>query len=276
MDQVCLDIPPSGWDGEVAFWETLTGWARVPAGEFDRLLRPPGVPLAFLLQRLADEQPGVTAHLDVACDDREAETARQQGAGCGRGPSYDGVDGHARPGRPGVLHHRPRSRGGVTVRVRLAIDDDWPQIWPIVASTVRAGETYTYDPGLSSDEARELWLPGSPRCTVVAETDGVVLGAATMGPNRPGRGAHLGTASFMVSPRPGDTVSAGRSASGSWSGTASTASGGSVFNAVVETNTAAVALWRSLGFVVVGTVPGAFDHPRHGFVGLHVMYLGLT
>jgi ribosomal protein S18 acetylase RimI-like enzyme len=48
------------------------------------------------------------------------------------------------------------------------------------------------------------------------------------------------------------------------------------FNAVVETNTAAVALWESLGFVVVGTVPEAFDHPVHGYVGLHVMHLPLT
>jgi ribosomal protein S18 acetylase RimI-like enzyme len=47
------------------------------------------------------------------------------------------------------------------------------------------------------------------------------------------------------------------------------------FNAVVETNTAAVALWRSLGFQVLGTVPEAFDHPRHGLVGLHVMHLRL-
>ena len=44
------------------------------------------------------------------------------------------------------------------------------------------------------------------------------------------------------------------------------------FNAVVETNTAAVRLWRDLGFVVVGTVPEAFAHPRHGRVGLHVMF----
>lgn len=45
------------------------------------------------------------------------------------------------------------------------------------------------------------------------------------------------------------------------------------FNAVVETNAAAVALWRSLGFEVVGTVPEAFRHPTHGLVGLHVMHL---
>lgn len=44
------------------------------------------------------------------------------------------------------------------------------------------------------------------------------------------------------------------------------------FNAVVETNTAAVLLWQELGFEIDGTVPEAFDHPRHGRVGLHVMY----
>jgi len=44
------------------------------------------------------------------------------------------------------------------------------------------------------------------------------------------------------------------------------------FNAVVETNVAAVALWRELGFEVVGTVPEAFESSSHGRVGLHVMH----
>ncbi len=47
------------------------------------------------------------------------------------------------------------------------------------------------------------------------------------------------------------------------------------FNAVVETNTGAVRLWRSLGFEVIGTVPEAFDHRERGLVGLHVMHLRL-
>jgi len=33
------------------------------------------------------------------------------------------------------------------------------------------------------------------------------------------------------------------------------------FNAVVDTNTAAVLLYESLGFVTLGTAPGAFRHP---------------
>ena len=81
VDQVCLDIPPSRYDEERAFWSALTGWRLVDAGDFERLVRPPGVPLAFLLQRLDDEQSTVTAHLDLACDDRDAETARHRALG---------------------------------------------------------------------------------------------------------------------------------------------------------------------------------------------------
>lgn len=47
------------------------------------------------------------------------------------------------------------------------------------------------------------------------------------------------------------------------------------FNAVVETNVAAIDLWRSLGFETVGVVPEAFDSRRHGLVGLHVMHRAL-
>jgi ribosomal protein S18 acetylase RimI-like enzyme len=44
------------------------------------------------------------------------------------------------------------------------------------------------------------------------------------------------------------------------------------FTAVVETNNAAVALWQSLGFEILGTAPEAFNHAKHGLVGLHMMF----
>ena len=47
------------------------------------------------------------------------------------------------------------------------------------------------------------------------------------------------------------------------------------FNAVAETNLAAVGLYRSVGFSIAGTVPEAFDHPDHDLIGLHIMYLKL-
>jgi L-amino acid N-acyltransferase YncA len=159
--------------------------------------------------------------------------------------------------------------------IRPASGDDWPAIWPIFSETVAAGETYAYPTGLSPDEARALWMEPPPGQTVVLVEDGTVLGTAKMGPNRPGPGDHVGTASFMVAAsargrgvgrRLGEHVVAWHREAGFR---------GIQFNAVVETNTAAVALWQSLGFEIVGTVPGAFRSPTHGYVGLHVMYLPL-
>jgi GNAT superfamily N-acetyltransferase len=111
-----------------------------------------------------------------------------------------------------------------------------------------------------------------PGRTFVLEEDGRVLGSAKVGPNRPGRGAHIATASFMVSPgAQGQGV--GRRLGEyavQWAREAGYA--GMQFNAVVETNAVAVALWKALGFEVVGTVPEAFDSASHGRVGMHVMY----
>jgi len=47
------------------------------------------------------------------------------------------------------------------------------------------------------------------------------------------------------------------------------------FNAVVETNSAAVHLWQSLGFQILTTIPEAFDDAENGLVGLHVMFQSL-
>jgi ribosomal protein S18 acetylase RimI-like enzyme len=47
------------------------------------------------------------------------------------------------------------------------------------------------------------------------------------------------------------------------------------FNAVAETNTHAIALYESLGFEVLATIPEGFHHPTDGYVGLHVMYRSL-
>jgi L-amino acid N-acyltransferase YncA len=161
-------------------------------------------------------------------------------------------------------------------RIRPATDADWPRIWPFFAAIVADGESYAYPDDLSSEEARALWMESPPGVTVVLEDEGQVVGTAKMGPNRPSRGDHVGTASFMVDP-----TATGR---GIGRALAAYAVGwhrehgyaGIQFNAVVETNTAAVHLWQSLGFHIVGTVPGAYRSQRHGRVGLHVMYLPLT
>ena len=157
------------------------------------------------------------------------------------------------------------------MRIRNYDNADWAQIWPFFHDIVEAQQTYAYDPDLSFDQARDMWSADSH--VVVAESDGTMLGSAKMGPNRPGPGAHVSTASFMVS-----SEARGRGvgrALGEYAVAWAREEGYAAmqFNAVVETNTAAVRLWQALGFEIVGTVPRAFEHPVHGRVGLHVMYL---
>lgn len=156
--------------------------------------------------------------------------------------------------------------------IREATEDDWDAIYPFFAEIVSEGRTYAYPEGMSSGEARRYWMSGPPSTTVVAVAGPAVLGSATIGPNRPGRGSHVATASFMVDPahRGRGVGRAMGEFAIEWAG----AQGyrGMQFNAVVETNLAAVRLWRSLGFEIVGTVPEAFRHADDGLVGLHVMY----
>lgn len=161
-------------------------------------------------------------------------------------------------------------------RIRGAADEDWPQIWPFFSAIIAAGETYAFPEDLTDETGRGWWMEEPPARTVVLEEGGRILGSAKMGPNRPGRGSHVGTASFMVDP-PAAGRGVGRALASyvvDWHREQGFA--GIQFNAVVETNTAAVRLWRSLGFEIVGTVPGAFRSRTHGDVGLHVMYLPLA
>jgi len=135
--------------------------------------------------------------------------------------------------------------------------------------------TYPFPQGQTLDEARPWWMEQPPGQTVVAVSDDIIVGSAKMGANRPGRGSHVATASFLVNPAcQGQGV--GRALGEyvlDWCRSAGFAS--IQFNAVVESNTAAVHLWKSLGFEIIGTVPESFDHPEHGLVGLHVMFRSL-
>ena len=157
--------------------------------------------------------------------------------------------------------------------IRPATDEDWPSIWTFLEAIIRAGDTYTWDVTTTEVDARTRWMAPAPWRVVVAEDDdGTIVGTAKFGPNQDGPGAHVANASFMVDPS-----QAGRGigrALGEHVLRVAREQGyrAMQFNAVVETNTRAVALWQSLGFTVSTTLPEAFRHPDHGYVGLHVMY----
>jgi L-amino acid N-acyltransferase YncA len=157
------------------------------------------------------------------------------------------------------------------MEIRIATPDDWKHIWPIWHEVVAAGETYTFAPDTDEATARSLWMPGPPAETWVA-VDQSVVGTALLKPNQPGLGSHVANAGFMIAPE-----AAGRGAGRALAERviARARESGYLamqFNAVVASNTRAVALWHSLGFETIGRLPGAFRHPRLGPVDLLVMY----
>ncbi len=85
------------------------------------------------------------------------------------------------------------------VVVRELVEADWAQVWSIIEQVVRAGDTFPFPTDLSETVARQVWLDNGPDGRAsVATSRGQVLGTAKMGRNRPGPGAHVATASYMV------------------------------------------------------------------------------
>lgn len=156
--------------------------------------------------------------------------------------------------------------------IRSARPDDWPAIWPFLRAIVAAGETYTWPRDVDEEQARAMWMAPPPGRTVVAaDENGTILGTAKTGPNHMGPAAHIAGGSFMVDPAHGGQGVGW--ALGAHIVEQARADGYRLmqFNAVVETNTRAVALWRSLGFAVIATIPEGFRHATLGYVGLHIM-----
>ena len=157
--------------------------------------------------------------------------------------------------------------------IRDATAEDWPAIWAIFAPIVRGADTFSYDPAIGEDAAREMWMMRPPgRTTVAVDAGGTIAGTANMYANRPGPGDHVASGNFMVAAgHRGNGV--GRSLiedSLRWAREAGFRA--MQFNAVAESNVPAVRLYEQVGFVTVGRVPGAFRHPVHGDVALLVMH----
>jgi ribosomal protein S18 acetylase RimI-like enzyme len=158
------------------------------------------------------------------------------------------------------------------VRTTEASPGDWSEIWCILRQVAEAGETFCWPCDIAEDRARAIWMSPSPNLVLVLRDGGAVVGTAALHPNQDGPGAHVANASFAVDPRCRGRGVGRRLAQDTLDRARAQGYRAMQFNAVVETNTGAVALWRSLGFRVLTTVPEAFRHPTAGYVGLHVMH----
>ena len=83
------------------------------------------------------------------------------------------------------------------IHIRPMTPDDFDHFWPTFHSVVQARETYAYDPALTFEQARDLWLK-QPQHTLIAEEDGKVLGSYYLKANAAGPGSHVCNCGYMV------------------------------------------------------------------------------
>lgn len=158
--------------------------------------------------------------------------------------------------------------------LRPATRDDLHALWQAFAEIVASGETYVQDAATTQAEFVTYWW-GRGGEQWVAESEGQVAGGYTLRENHPGRGAHVGTASFVVS-RDARGQGIGRLLGEHAIRRAREVGYAALqWNFVVATNTAAIRLWESLGFRVLARLPGVFDHAKLGRTDALVMFLDL-
>jgi ribosomal protein S18 acetylase RimI-like enzyme len=157
------------------------------------------------------------------------------------------------------------------MNIRQATTEDFDQIWPIFSEIAAAGETYGYSRNTTKEQAQRIWMD-APRKTYVLEDNGTILATYYLKTNQAGPGDHVCNCGYMVS-----SAARGRgfaTAMCEHSQEVARALGYKAmqFNFVASTNESAVGLWNRLGFVTVGRLPKAFNHPSKGYVDALVMY----
>jgi len=156
-----------------------------------------------------------------------------------------------------------------------SLSADAEPIWAILEPTIRAAETYTLPADMPREDALAYWF--GPRHEVFAgEEDGQMLGTYFLQPNQQGGGSHVANCGYITAPWATGRGVARAMCEHSVVRASQRGFRAMQFNFVVSTNEPAVHLWRSLGFEIVGRLPGAFHHPSLGFVDALVMYRSLV
>lgn len=159
---------------------------------------------------------------------------------------------------------------GVTVRAFEEGDvADMRRIWNQV---VEDGEAFPQEEPLATDGEARAFFAAQSASRVAQDARGRVVGLSILHPNNVGRCGHIANASYAVD-RDCRGMHVGRRLVEDCLVQAG-ACGFRVlqFNAVVASNAAALALYRSLGFTDLGVVPGGFRNGRGAYEDIHVMY----
>lgn len=162
------------------------------------------------------------------------------------------------------------------MKIRQMTDADWPEVWAMMQPVIRAGETYPYARDMTAAGAHKMWLDIPEASYVAADELGKLLGTYYIKSNQPTLGAHVANCGYIVAENARGCGVASRVCEHSQAEALRLGYRAMQYNLVVKTNEASVYLWKKMGFTIVGTLPGAFHHPAHGYVDAFILYKELV
>lgn len=160
------------------------------------------------------------------------------------------------------------------IYIRRANVDDHEKIAQILSPVFDAGETYAFPPGSSQDEIIAYWFSVGKK-VYVAMSGGETVGTYFIQSNQPGLGSHVANAGYVVSKGCSGRGIGKIMAEHSLEEARQLGYKAMQFNLVVKSNEGAIALWKKMGFQVIGEIPGGFNHRQLGLINAYIMFRSL-
>lgn len=155
--------------------------------------------------------------------------------------------------------------------IRPAKAQDFNAIYTILEPIFAAGETYAMPSDMPRETALRFWC-GDLHTAYVAEFDKTIIGTYYIGPNQQGGGDHICNCGFATSPAARGKGIARKMLAHALTTARAKPYAAMQFNFVVANNLGALKIWRDNGFLEIGRLPKAFNHPNDGFVDALVLF----
>ena len=161
-----------------------------------------------------------------------------------------------------------------SIYIRPASAADLGAVWQLWKAIMDQQVYFPYDSSYSREQIEESWI-NLNYPIYIAEQQEKVVGAYILKPNQPGYGSHIVNAAYLVDTQVRGQGIGSRLCAHSIEAAKALQYRGMQFNLVVSTNEAAIRVWKSHGFKIIGTVPGGFFHQELGYVDAFIFFKDL-
>lgn len=158
--------------------------------------------------------------------------------------------------------------------IRAYQEADIPHMTAIWNDVIADGMAFPWTDELSEEEASEFFATQTYTAVAVERDTQAVVGLYILHPNDIGRKAHIANASYAVAKEARGCGIGRLLVQDSLDHLVPCGFRGMQFNAVVASNTRAIALYESLGFMRIGTIPGGFLSSADGgtYEDMHIYF----